>query len=157
MGISGRAFGSFRNRLGVDFGGLRTVLGRLGGDFLKFLTKWATELRTLTDFVRQEEVMASRPVADCGQEENVRGCRYPSRSDQDSKHVQANSRQKRTEACRDKAKQTHPRREAEGPARLKISMPELHPGVGACGRRPLRVRRPRLAGGSRRVGRRGGV
>ena len=25
-------------------------------------------------------------------------------------------------------------------------MPELHPGVGACGRRPLRVRRPRLAG-----------
>ncbi len=30
---------------------------------------------------------------------------------------------------------------------MKISMPELHPGVGACGRRPLRVRRPRLAGG----------
>ena len=25
-------------------------------------------------------------------------------------------------------------------------MPELYPGVGACGRRPLRVRRPRLAG-----------
>ena len=109
---------------------------------MEFLTKWATELRTLTDFVRQEEVMASRPVADRGQEENVKGCRYPARSDQDSKHVQANSRQKKAEACRDKAKQTHPRREAEGPARLKISMPELHPGVGACGRMPLRVRRP---------------
>ena len=26
---------------------------------------------------------------------------------------------------------------------MNISMPELHPGVGACGRRPLRVRRPR--------------
>ena len=25
-------------------------------------------------------------------------------------------------------------------------MPELHPGVGACGRRPLRVRRPRGSG-----------
>ena len=41
---------------------------------------------------------------------------------------------------------------------MKISMPELHPGVGACGRRPLRVRRPRLAGalgvgGGRCVGR----
>ena len=32
-------------------------------------------------------------------------------------------------------------------------MPELHPGVGACGRRPLRVRRPR---GVRRAGRQGG-
>ena len=42
-----------------------------GKDFLKLLTKWATELRTLTDFVRQEEVMACRPVADRTQEENV--------------------------------------------------------------------------------------
>ena len=81
MGISERAFGSFRERLGGDFRVLRTVLGRLGGDFLELLTKWATELRTLTDFVRQEEVMASRPVADRGQEENVKGCRYPARSD----------------------------------------------------------------------------
>ena len=60
--------------------------------------------------------------------------------------MQANSCQKKTEACRNKANQTHPRREAEAPARLKISMPELHPGVGACGRRPLRVRRPRGSG-----------
>ena len=42
----------------------------------------------------------------------------------------------------------------EGPVRLKISMSELHPGVGACGRRPLRVRRPR---GVRRAGRQGGT
>ena len=57
--------------MGGDFGGLGTVLGRLGGDFLKLLTKWPTELRTLTDFVRQEEGKASRPGAELTQEENV--------------------------------------------------------------------------------------
>ena len=29
---------------------------------MELLTKWPTELRTPTDFVRQEEVMAARPV-----------------------------------------------------------------------------------------------
>ena len=74
-GISGKAFGSFRERLGGDFRGLGTVLGRLGGDFLEFLTKWATELRTSIDVVRQEEVMAggSRRVGRRGGVGRVRG------------------------------------------------------------------------------------
>ena len=41
-----------------------------GKCFFKFLTKLATELTTLTDFVRQEEVMAYR-VAELTQVENV--------------------------------------------------------------------------------------
>ena len=52
------------------FGSFGEVILGVGGPFLitweviflKFLTKWATELRTLTDFVRKQEVMACRQL-----------------------------------------------------------------------------------------------